>query len=69
MPFQGLRMNRTLMSLTLTSNNIGDKGAAKIAEVTNLAHLCIYTALLSIVLEFFIIATLHYAQNPFRFMT
>merc|ERR1712228_591017 len=26
------RMNRTMMSLTLTSNKIGDKGAAKIAE-------------------------------------
>ena len=27
-------MNRTLMALTLTSNNIGDKGVAKIAEVS-----------------------------------
>lgn len=31
--FQGLRMNRNLMSLSLASNFIGDKGASKIAEV------------------------------------
>merc|ERR1711963_621242 len=28
----GLRMNRSLMSLTLTCNKIGDKGSAKISE-------------------------------------
>ena len=32
--FQGLRMNRTLMSLSLASNEIGDKGAIKLGEVS-----------------------------------
>ena len=31
--FQGLRMNRTLLSLNLGSNLIGDIGASKLAEV------------------------------------
>ena len=31
--FQGLRMNRTLLSLNLGSNLIGDNGASKLAEV------------------------------------
>ena len=31
--FQGLRMNRTLLSLSLANNHIGDKGAIKLAEV------------------------------------
>lgn len=34
--FQGLRMNRTLLSLSLASNEIGDKGIIKLGEV------CIY---------------------------
>ena len=33
--FQGLRMNRTLLSLNLGSNLIGDKWTLKIAEVNN----------------------------------
>lgn len=31
---QGLRMNRTLLSLNLGSNLIGDNGASKLAEVS-----------------------------------
>ena len=31
---QGLQMNRTLLSLSLHANKIGDKGAIKIAEVS-----------------------------------
>lgn len=31
--YQGLRMNRTLLSLNLGSNLIGDNGASKLAEV------------------------------------
>lgn len=33
--FQALRMNRTLLSLNLGSNLIGDSGASKLAEVRN----------------------------------
>ena len=31
--FQGLRMNRTLLTLSLASNHVGDRGAIKLAEV------------------------------------
>ena len=34
--FQGLRMNRTLLSLSLANNSIGDEGVKQIAQVKNL---------------------------------
>ena len=34
--FQGLRMNRTLLTLSLASNYVGDRGAIKLAEVITL---------------------------------
>jgi hypothetical protein len=32
--FQGLRMNRTLLSLSLCNNDVSDQGAQKLAEVS-----------------------------------
>ena len=37
--FQGLRMNRTLLTLSLATNYIGDRGAIKLAEVIMLSSL------------------------------
>ena len=44
---QGLKMNRTLLSLSLNSNRIGDKGAAKIAEVCACMELNPFSAMMS----------------------
>ena len=36
--FQGLRMNRTLLTLSLASNYVGDRGAIKLAEVITMVQ-------------------------------